>query len=62
MAIIKILDNGPLLVNGDFKLLDGEDVIMETEDPIYLCRCGLADKMPYCDGSHGDKFDSKVRV
>jgi CDGSH-type Zn-finger protein len=23
------------------------------ERPLYLCKCGLSKKLPYCDGRHG---------
>ena len=48
---IKIRDNGPLLVDGDFKLVDAEG----NEVPIVkkaLCRCGGSTMKPFCDGTH----------
>ena len=43
----------PLVVEGDFTLLD------ETGAPLHprmkmvsLCRCGLSDNQPFCDGAH----------
>jgi len=62
MAEIKILDDGPLLVSGEINLLDGEGNKLETKNQIYLCRCGLSDNKPYCNGAHKGKFESKVRA
>lgn len=48
---IKIRDNGPLLVEGDFKLVDANG----NEVPITkraLCRCGASTIKPFCDGTH----------
>jgi CDGSH-type Zn-finger protein len=35
---------------------------METKPAFSLCRCGLSNNKPFCDGSHKGKFDSQVRV
>lgn len=52
MAItIKINDNGPLIVQGDFKLVDanGQEVPVKKAA---LCRCGGSTMKPFCDGTH----------
>jgi CDGSH-type Zn-finger protein len=52
MAInIKIKDNGPYLVEGDFTLTD----MQGNPIPIVkkaLCRCGGSTTKPFCDGTH----------
>ena len=48
---IKIRDNGPLVVEGDFTLVDANG----NEVPIVkkaLCRCGGSTMKPFCDGTH----------
>lgn len=48
---IKIKDNGPLLIDGEFKLVDAQG----NEVPIRksaLCRCGGSTTKPFCDGTH----------
>ena len=48
---IKIRDNGPLVVDGDFTLTDAAG----NEIPIVkkaLCRCGGSTTKPFCDGTH----------
>ena len=48
---IKVRDNGPLVVDGDFQLVDHNG----NEVPIVkraLCRCGGSTMKPFCDGTH----------
>jgi CDGSH-type Zn-finger protein len=48
---IKVRDNGPLVVDGDFQLVDANG----NEIPIIkkaLCRCGGSTTKPFCDGTH----------
>ena len=48
---IKIRENGPLLIEGDFTLVDANG----NEVPIAkraLCRCGGSTMKPFCDGAH----------
>ena len=45
--------NGPLKVEGDFKVLgkDGAE-LQQQGNTAFLCRCGHSSKKPFCDGSH----------
>lgn len=48
---IKIRDNGPYVVEGDFTLTDAQG----NPIPILkkaLCRCGGSTTKPFCDGTH----------
>ena len=48
---IKIRENGPLVVDGEFTLVDANG----NEVPIVkraLCRCGGSTMKPFCDGTH----------
>jgi len=48
---IKVRDNGPYVVDGDFILTDAQG----NEIPIVkraLCRCGGSTIKPFCDGTH----------
>lgn len=50
---IKIMRNGPLVLSGDFKLLDDDGcVVMPQQKMLSLCRCGYTKNPPYCDGNH----------
>ncbi|MEW9049743.1 MAG: CDGSH iron-sulfur domain-containing protein [Neobacillus sp.] len=59
---IKVNDNGSLRISGDVELLDGEGNVYETKPAFSLCRCGLSNNKPFCDGAHKGKFESQVRV
>jgi CDGSH-type Zn-finger protein len=48
----KVLKNGPIQVTGDFVLKSMGGKVIETGDPIFLCRCGASGNKPFCDGSH----------
>jgi len=62
MVEIKVADNGPLRVSGEFILMDGEGSRLETKDQVSLCRCGLSDNKPFCNGAHKGNFESTVRA
>jgi CDGSH-type Zn-finger protein len=45
--------DGPLIVRGDFRLLDQEGGEIDPgRETIALCRCGKSGIKPFCDGSH----------
>jgi CDGSH-type Zn-finger protein len=48
---IKVRDNGPLIVEGDFTLTDaaGNPIAIQKRA---LCRCGGSTIKPFCDGTH----------
>ncbi|HHK43030.1 MAG TPA: CDGSH iron-sulfur domain-containing protein [Planctomycetaceae bacterium] len=52
---IRVRDNGPLLVEGEFELVDAEGkafAIDRSKPAIAICRCGASAKRPFCDGAH----------
>ena len=52
MAVtITIRENGPYLVDGEFRLVDaaGNEVPVRKRA---LCRCGGSTTKPFCDGTH----------
>ncbi len=52
MAInIKVRDNGPLIVEGEFTLTDASGEPIEVRKAA-LCRCGGSTTKPFCDGTH----------
>lgn len=55
---IKLSSNGPLLVNGNFKIVNHDGQILETKSKAALCRCGASNNKPFCDGTH-NKIDFK---
>jgi CDGSH-type Zn-finger protein len=48
---IKIRDNGPYLVEGEFTLTDAQGNPVEVKKAA-LCRCGGSTMKPFCDGTH----------
>jgi CDGSH iron-sulfur domain-containing protein 3 len=60
---IKILDNGPLVVSGDFHLGDSLENEYPKKEKVFLCRCGQSINKPFCDGSHKKAgFESSPRA
>ena len=53
-AIIRIRNNGPLVIEGDFELQDAQQTNFGLGERvnIALCRCGASENKPFCDGSH----------
>ncbi|MHA7154791.1 CDGSH iron-sulfur domain-containing protein [Arthrobacter sp. TMN-50] len=45
--------DGPLLVRGDFDIVDPDgNQLRRSRKTVALCRCGASVIKPYCDGSH----------
>jgi len=45
--------DGPLLVRGNFEMVDQDGAVIETgRKTIALCRCGRSRIKPFCDGTH----------
>lgn len=53
-VVIKIRENGPILVTGPVVLTDhlGNKFDTSGQPNIALCRCGHSQKKPFCDGTH----------
>jgi CDGSH-type Zn-finger protein len=50
---VRAYEDGPLLVRGPVRLLDGEgNEIPVRRRTIALCRCGRSRTQPLCDGAH----------
>jgi CDGSH-type Zn-finger protein len=60
---VTVLNNGPLLVNGEVDLVDQDGNAIEVaKQPFALCRCGASAIKPFCDGSHSKIcFDAVTR-
>jgi 3-phenylpropionate/trans-cinnamate dioxygenase ferredoxin subunit len=54
MVTIKVMQNGPYLVQGDdVSAVDWKDAAYATpKRPFALCRCGASVNKPFCDGMH----------
>lgn len=51
-ATIQASMNGPLLVEGSFRLRDEQGREISSSGRAALCRCGGTGNQPFCDGSH----------
>lgn len=51
LLMIKVLPNGPLLVQGTIELILTDGTTAVKDNPA-LCRCGASKNKPFCDGSH----------
>ena len=49
---ITVIEDGPLHIEGNLKLLKHNGDLIENSNELYLCRCGKSENKPYCDGSH----------
>ncbi|GIW13307.1 MAG: hypothetical protein KatS3mg062_0746 [Tepidiforma sp.] len=60
---IKVRDNGPYLVQGEFVVVDAEGNAWEKKGDVALCRCGHSATKPFCDGTHRrEGFESAPRA
>lgn len=52
---VTVLNNGPLRLEGDLSICDAtaKEYGLAGRTTISLCRCGLSNNKPFCDGSHG---------
>ncbi len=65
MAQIQPVNNGPLRVEGDFKLVDGTGKAWDLggRTKVSLCRCGQSANKPFCDGAHAKTgFKSELQA
>ena len=59
---ITVNNNGSLKVEGDFEIADknGNLYGLEGREIISICRCGLSNNKPFCDGSHKGHFEHEA--
>ena len=49
---IRIMKDGPIFVEGNFKIIGAENQELKPTIMTSFCRCGSSRNMPYCDGTH----------
>ena len=61
---ITVLSNGSLKVEGDFEIADKEGNIYDLggREIVSICRCGLSNNKPFCDGSHKGHFEHDAKA
>jgi CDGSH-type Zn-finger protein len=61
-AKITVRNNGSILLEGDFEIVDknGKPYGLGGREVISICRCGLSQNKPFCDGSHKGHFEHEA--
>ena len=49
---IRIMKDGPIVVDGQFKVIAADNSELKPTMMTSFCRCGNSRSMPYCDGTH----------
>lgn len=49
---VNLMKNGPIVVEGDFKVIGADGNTLRSMLMTSFCRCGGSKSMPYCDGTH----------
>jgi len=54
--------SGPLWVRGGVEVIAADGKVYEVRNRVTLCRCGVSQNKPFCDGSHASaKFDDGLQ-
>lgn len=51
-AEVRVMEDGPLILKGNFKIYDTNGNELRHLKMTSLCRCGASNDMPFCDGTH----------
>jgi CDGSH-type Zn-finger protein len=56
---LTVNNNGSLKVEGDFEIVDKDGNVYDLggRDLVSVCRCGLSNNKPFCDGAHRKHFE-----
>jgi len=49
---VNIMKDGPIVVEGNFKVVGSDGSELKTMIMTSFCRCGNPNSMPFCDGTH----------
>lgn len=61
-AKITVRNNGSLLIEGDFEIVDKDGNIygLGGRPLVSICRCGRSQNKPFCDGAHKGHFEHEA--
>ncbi len=51
-AVIQLKPRGPVTITGNFVVIMEDGTTHEKREKVSICRCGMSQKMPICDGAH----------
>ncbi len=51
-AKVTIMKDGPIVVEGEFKVVGSDGNELKSMVMTSFCRCGASKSMPFCDGTH----------
>lgn len=56
---LTINSNGSVKIDGDFEIVDKDGIAynLQGRTIVSICRCGLSNNKPFCDGSHKNHFE-----
>ena len=59
---ITVNNNGSIVLEGDFEIVDKNGGVYDLNgrEKVSICRCGLSDNKPFCDGSHKGHFEHEA--
>ncbi|RAW00107.1 CDGSH iron-sulfur domain-containing protein [Pseudochryseolinea flava] len=61
---ITVNNNGSLKIDGDFEIVDmqGNAYGLQGRTVVSLCRCGLSNNKPFCDGAHKGHLEHEAKA
>jgi CDGSH-type Zn-finger protein len=61
---ITVNSNGSIKIEGDFEITDKEGNVYDLggREIISICRCGLSQNKPFCDGAHKGHFEHDAKA
>ena len=61
---ITVNNNGSLKIEGEFEIVDKEGNVygLQGREVVSICRCGLSQNKPFCDGSHKGHFEHEAKA
>lgn len=59
---ITVNNNGSLIIAGDMEIVDKNGNVYDLggREQVTLCRCGMSNNKPFCDGAHRNHFEHEA--
>lgn len=49
---LQFQENGPIILTGEVEVTNADGTVIGMQKSTALCRCGLSQNKPFCDGHH----------